>query len=80
VLSLSGFRTEPNYRHRRFVEKLLEGVVDDVRGNGVRAIEAFAEHGESLDHLEMWNEDVFELAGFRLVHDDAGAAVLRRDL
>jgi N-acetylglutamate synthase-like GNAT family acetyltransferase len=47
-LVLSGFRVAPIYRHRHFALKLLEGVLEDLRTQGVHHVDVSAERGESL--------------------------------
>jgi GNAT superfamily N-acetyltransferase len=80
VPALRSFRVAPIYRHRQFAARLLEGVVADLREHGVRCVEAYPERGESLEHLELWDDDVFAAAGFEVVRDDPVRPVLRLEL
>jgi hypothetical protein len=76
------FLTVPIYRHRNFAARLLHGVLTDLRELGVHSVEAFPRRGETLEHFEVWNgpEDMFRLAGFRVVRDDPTRPVLRLEL
>jgi N-acetylglutamate synthase-like GNAT family acetyltransferase len=82
LITLTSFHVAPIYRHRHFALKLLEGVLDDLRAQGLQVVEATPERGESLDHLELWDvtDDVFHEAGFEVVRDDPVLPVLRREL
>lgn len=72
----------PAYRHQRMAEQLLAHVVDDLRNEGVKCLEAFPRRGEGRDDGEVWTgpERLYTSAGFIVVRDHHEWPIMRLDL
>jgi hypothetical protein len=57
---------------------LLNGILEDLRGRGVRRVEAFPRRGgdSSPEHLWTGPEALFLRAGFEVVRDDPRRPIL----
>jgi GNAT superfamily N-acetyltransferase len=64
--AVSCFKVVPEARGQGVARALLAGVLADLRGRGVRRVQAFPRAGEALDPGEVWTgpRRLFEGAGF----------------
>jgi len=76
--AITCFQIAPARRRQGLASFLLGEVLRDLRGRGVRRVEAFPKRGPSLEVDELWNgpESMFRTAGFAVVRDDPRRPVL----
>lgn len=76
--AISCFLVAPGFRRRRLATRLLNGILGDLRGRGVRRVEAFPRRGgdPSPEHLWTGPEALFLRAGFEVVRDDPRRPIL----
>ncbi len=82
VWAITCFLIAPARRGRGLAAALLDGVLADLRGRGVRRVEAFPKRGEGLAADDLWTgpESLFRRAGFAVARDDPARPVLALDL
>jgi GNAT superfamily N-acetyltransferase len=80
--AITCFQIAPAHRRKGLATRLLREVLRDLRGQGVRRVEAFPKRGDALDVEDLWNgpESMFRAAGFTVTRDDARRPVLALEL
>lgn len=79
--AITCFLIPPRYRRRGLASRLLDGVLADLRSQGVRRVEAYPRRGESLEAGDLWTgpEAMFRRAGFEIARDDPRRPILVLD-
>lgn len=82
VWAITCFLVAPAFRRQRLATRLLEAVLQDLRGRGVRRVEAFPRRGGELSPEHLWTgpEALFLRAGFEVARDDPRRPVLAASL
>ncbi len=82
VWAITCFLIAPRMRGFGHASKLLDQVLEDLRGRGVRFVEAYPKRGTGLTPLDLWTgpESMFRRRAFQVVHDDPARPVLSLDL
>lgn len=80
--AITCFFISPSFRGKGLARLVLQAVLEDLKNNGVRRVEAFPRRGAQLGPEELWNgpESMFLAAGFRVTHNDSIRPVLAIDL
>jgi GNAT superfamily N-acetyltransferase len=67
----------PSYRGQGLAQKLLHGILKDLKRRGVRYIQGFPRRGENLTTEDVWTgpEVLFQRMGFKVEKDDQGFPV-----
>jgi GNAT superfamily N-acetyltransferase len=76
--AITCFQIASTHRRQGLASFLLGEVLRDLRGRGVRRVEAFPKRGPDLEADDLWNgpESMFRSAGFAIVRDDPRRPVL----
>ena len=82
VYALSCILVRPDRRGQGMARTLLQGILGQLRGRGIRRLQAFPKNHDELDALEVWTgpRSLYLRAGFRQVRQGEVRSVYEIDL
>lgn len=80
VTSITCFAVDPSYRKRGVARRLLEMVLEDLEGKGVKIVEGYPRPGSGLPDGDVWMGplSLFLSTGFTIHIDDSNNPVVRK--
>ena len=81
VWAVTCFLVKKGMRNRGIMETMLGMVLEDLRGRGARAVEAYPRRLDSFDEMYAWNgpEQAYIDSGFRFIKYVEGRCIYRYD-
>jgi GNAT superfamily N-acetyltransferase len=82
IWAITCFVIKPKYRGIGLADSLLKAILEDLKGRGVKEVEAFPNRTHSTNAGEHWRgpESLFDNAGFKVKRDDPNRPVFSINL